>query len=185
MNAKLILLAAVFCVACATPSQLLHPDADGRFRLDETTCECRDSAGRRGHNPGYVGECGLLGDDSEVDPDQRVSALWSDLSDADLSGKNLRGAVLKGATLRNTNFRGADLTCADLQWSFVKGARFGGATLRFANLRRAYVYKADFAGADLRGAYVTGMPRGLRLRPSQLAGALTDEKTRLAEVGGP
>lgn len=80
----------------------------------------------------------------------------SDLSGSILQGANLTGVTFQGTTLKSVNFRKANLTRADFQ-----GADLTGAQLQESNL----------SGADLSGA--TG------LTSEQLAGASSDEKTRL------
>lgn len=194
MNTQLLVAAvALVSSACVTVSGehakkttplpgAYDKSGDLGFRLDESTCECRNSHGDRGYNPGFVGECGLLGNDTQADPDDAASAPWVDLADADLSNKNLRGALLKGAFLRGANFHHSDLTCADLQWSYLKGARFDGADLRFTTFRRAWLYKVDFTSADLRGAYVDGFAKGLKVSTCTLTNAVTDSTTRLARA---
>ena len=82
----------------------------------------------------------------------------SDLSGGTFERSDLRGVSLQGATLRNVSFGQADLT----------GAVLVGADLTGADLKRA-----KLAGADLSGA--TG------LTSAQLAGAITDEQTRLPD----
>lgn len=112
------------------------------------------------------------GDVTEVDLG-RISARGLQLADTDLRGLilarsdlsggtfergDLRGVSLQGATLRNVSFGQADLT----------GAVLVGADLTGADLKRA-----KLAGANLSGA--TG------LTSAQLAGAITDEQTRLPD----
>lgn len=172
MNAKLI--AAFVAVAASARAE------DLGFRLDAATCECRNAAGVRGYNPGFVGECGLLGEDPAGDPDVRGAGYGAELDGVDFSGKNLRGVQLRGAFLRRAKFSKADLTCADLQHARLRYADFTGATLRFSTFRMAYLTDARFDGADLRGAYLDGFLKGMRLESCSLAGALIDSTSRIA-----
>jgi hypothetical protein len=172
MNAKLI---ATFVAVAATARA-----EDRGFRLDPKTCECRNAAGKLGFNPGFVGECGLLGEDPAGDPDVRSVGYGAAFDGVDFGGKNLRGVQLRGAFLRSASFKNADLTCADLQYTRLAHADFSGARLQFSSFRRAYLFDAKLDGADLRGAYLDGFLKGMRVASCSLTGALVDATTRLS-----
>jgi uncharacterized protein YjbI with pentapeptide repeats len=139
---------------------------------------------------------------SEADLDQ------ADLSEADLSGANLShaglsgtnlsgasvsgattfsGAILFKATLADAILSGADFSETDLSWADLSadlsGANLSRADLSKANLSEAYLdeavlSEADLDGADLSGADLSG---ATGLTHEQLAGAITDEETKLPE----
>jgi Pentapeptide repeats (8 copies) len=109
------------------------------------------------------------------------------LLEADLRATNLTGTNLSRAYLLRANLSAADLSAADLSWADLAGATFFVTKLIAANLFRAdltgaklggdlfaaRLFEARLSGADLSGA--------VRLTNEQLAGAITDEETKLPE----
>lgn len=106
-----------------------------------------------------------------TDLDELQEACGELLADA---SRRLRDPV--GPDLAHTDLAGQDLRDRDLRSASLRGALLLGADLRGVALDRADLLGADLRGADLRG---TDLTETLFLTGPQLAGARTDEQTRV------
>ena len=98
--------------------------------------------------------------------------LWR----ANLTRANLQAADLRGAYLTKANLREADLTSANLQGAYLQEANLWGAILTGTDLTEANLTGTILQETDLRGVDLS-QTRGLS--NEQIAGALTDDRTRL------
>lgn len=111
-----------------------------------------------------------------------VEILTADLDELqELCGELLAAASRRvrtpaGPDLAHADLAGQDLRDRDLRSASLRGALLLGADLRGVALDRADLLGADLRGADLRG---TDLTETLFLTGPQLAGARTDERTRV------
>jgi uncharacterized protein YjbI with pentapeptide repeats len=108
---------------------------------------------------------------------------WASLHNAFLTNADMRGAALFSAHLEGSFLRGSDLRRADLGRADLSGAALspvvdsdGEILVAPARLEGASFREAVLAGTDLRGVDLREVSG---LTADQLAGAVTDEATKL------
>lgn len=137
---------------------------------------CLNLQGQPGYNPGFIGECGDLGDinmNGTVVEASDLSGSRFDktkLAEASFFQKKLVGVDFKEATLIGTVFNLGDLTRAQ-----IRDSNMQKASLYWVAMNEAVLVGVDLRDADLRGA---SLHRAM-IWETLFTGAVFDEYTWL------
>ncbi|MBS1985376.1 MAG: pentapeptide repeat-containing protein [Bdellovibrionales bacterium] len=139
----------------ALASSSMAAEVDLGFRYNQKDNICVNDRGQVGHNPDFMGECGML---SGKDLTWAIRTFPWDampgaiLDDSILYGADFTNLNLMGASLRNADLRLISLDGANLSFANLTGSRFGNSFLSRANLTGANLSNLDLSDANVRMA---------------------------------